>query len=420
MEKLNILKEFSVFVPPELQDCERMEEIEIIIEQAIGQDGDTLCTSLADNESEIQRGDLQSVHINLELEEENASLVLGPVMSYKVPNQNAFPSTRKSPSVSNHYQMSQRNIEKISSTPKQLSRRLESQSASTKKSTQKQFQQKASALCAVTQPGFAEELIDLTDQVEAPVTLSMPKQFLENSANATQMDLEKNQLKQSTHQPNGNLTFYPLSAYFAQTWCFGIYSPSEPDIRVFESTQYEDPLQNCKIQPFVHNWTSFKQPTYLVSRPKLVYERSEPSGFNQPLSQSITNKAILKLADICSMKTHKGKIHVTLNGEPILKPSLPQIFNETCSQPFTGQWSSIHQRARCFGRRSNGRAAFVSSENDEDDKIDLALSKHFLQEQVRRKQRLQMRIKMFTERLNQYVFIFLFMPKYIYIYISFT
>lgn len=97
------------------------------------------------------------------------------------------------------------------------------------------------------------------------------------------------------------------------------------------------------------------------------------------------------------MTTHKGKIHVTLNGEPVTQTALPQLFND----------SERHRPAQLHGpNRPEAGAVFTSDvavdENDDTDKIDLALARHFLQEEVRNRQRLQLKSKMFSERVAQY------------------
>ena len=89
------------------------------------------------------------------------------------------------------------------------------------------------------------------------------------------------------------------------------------------------------------------------------------------------------------MKHHNGKIHVTLNGEPLVESSLPQLFHGG------GDYVTDEKLNRIIRKG-------VAVETDEE-KIDFALAKHFLQEEVKKKQRLQMKIKMFSERVVQSV-----------------
>lgn len=98
---------------------------------------------------------------------------------------------------------------------------------------------------------------------------------------------------------------------------------------------------------------------------------------------------VLKLTDIQNMIHHNGKIHVTLNGEPLVESSLPQLFHGG------GDYVTDEKLNRIIRKG-------VAVETDEE-KIDFALAKHFLQEEVKKKQKLQMKIKMFSERVIQLV-----------------
>lgn len=224
------------------------------------------------------------------------------------------------------------------------------------------------------------------------VTLQLPSQFLSGSMSCTKK-LENNVIKRSVGAHFHSST-YPLSLYHSHTWCYGIYRPFEPDIEAPEIENFYDPLTTMnKGQGFVHNWTSFRQPTFLVSRPLRVYTRREVLARERPNH----NKAVLKLTDIRDMKVHKGKIHVTLNGHPIVQPALPQLFHsgeDYCKD----QPGNLTQSQTRVSRRSTTTTHGIESD---DDKIDLALAKHFLQEEVRTKQKLQMKIRMFSERLSQ-------------------
>jgi hypothetical protein len=77
---------------------------------------------------------------------------------------------------------------------------------------------------------------------------------------------------------------------------------------------------------------------------------------------------------------------------------LPQLFHGG-SDFENGQSSELNQSR--INRRPNNVPNITESDND---KIDLALAKHFLQEEVRIKQKLHMRIRMFSERLTQYLY----------------
>jgi hypothetical protein len=222
------------------------------------------------------------------------------------------------------------------------------------------------------------------------VTLQFPK-LSPDSTNSHPKELEHNLIKSTVTHCNAST--YPLPLYHSHTWCYGVYTPFDPDVTSLEMGQYDDPLSINKGQPFIHDWTSFKQPTFLVSRPQRVYSRREIVR-----QTSNNNKGVLKLNDIQNMKAHKGKIHVTLNGKPLVQPMLPQLFHGG-SDFENGQSSELNQSR--INRRPNNVPNITESDND---KIDLALAKHFLQEEVRIKQKLHMRIRMFSERLTQYLY----------------
>lgn len=222
------------------------------------------------------------------------------------------------------------------------------------------------------------------------VTLQFPA-HIPGSTTTHPKELEHNLIKR-TATPH-NTSTYPLPLYHSHTWCYGIYTPVDPATVSYEQAQHDHPLSTNKGKPFVHDWTSFKQPTFLVSRPQRVYSRREV--FRERSNQS---KAVLKLTDIQNMKAHKGKIHVTLNGKPIVQPALPQLFHGGGDYENGEPTDASNQQHACTIRRSTSVANVPESE---DDKIDFALAKHFLQEEVRFKQKLQMRLKMFSDRLTQ-------------------
>lgn len=223
------------------------------------------------------------------------------------------------------------------------------------------------------------------------VTLQLPSQFFSSSIPYTK-ELEHSVIKRTTAQCNS--TTYPLPLYHSHTWCYGVYTPLEPEVVAIEDDQFDDPLATNKGQPLVHDWTSFRQPTFLVSRPLRVYTRREVITSER----SNQSKAVLKLTDIRNMKAHNGKIHVTLNGQPLVQQTLPQLFHGGGDYYDDRPLDSFQQQSRLSGRRSN---SVTNASESDDDKIDLALAKHFLQEEVRVKQKLQMRIRMFSERLAQ-------------------
>ena len=419
---LSILKDFEICVPDHLHSsgfCARNEkdetEVEIIIEEASEREN----TSTEEARSQMgpeHTSDVNSTHLQLLLVEED---LITPEPTVNISRQMTF-------------EIEEKPTEKLSNALKMYSNKSKSQITSKtpllNSETSKPFDRDSNSKdldIATTQPaskigksittsksssneivvvnnnGLRWNGLDICEVAEdewtvqqmpdrETVTLQLPTQFFSGTNNYPK-ELEHSIIKRPASQCNSST--YPLYLYHSITWCYGIYTPFEPDVgfSLEVGQQFDDPLAANKGQTLVHDWTSFRQPTFLVSRPQRVYSRREVKFRERP-NQS---KAVLKLTDIQNMKAHNGKIHVTLNGQPLVQHTLPQLFHGGGDY---GDGQLVESNYQRTGRRSTTTASILESD---DDKIDLALAKHFLQEEVRIKQKLQMRIRMFSERLSQ-------------------
>ena len=199
------------------------------------------------------------------------------------------------------------------------------------------------------------------------------------SSNASSTkDLEQRLIKQPTLLKTSN---YPLRLYNLHTWSYGIYSPLKP----FTMSSGVDQCSSKTIaSPFLTNGIS-RQPSYLISKPVHVYR---PRKNIQPRETSSRNNAVLKLSDIKDMKTHNGKIHVTLNGEPIVQPTLLH---------------NVFHIERAADLRKSSRSTGIPQENtpSEEDKNDLVLAIQFFREECRTKKTLLRRISRLSEQLTK-------------------
>jgi len=371
-ELIKVLKQFQIFVPIDLQESvdKEVDEIELIIEQ-----------------DDDEPSDSESVHIDLQFEEGKADLVLGgssdslPHQQFVLQPSNNLPKVYQKKNV-----VTYEPPVKVSIPPPKK----------------------------MPTPPPDDYILPSQAPDRDAVTLSIPVQFFGSSSTTTSY-FERSQLKRISPQNSQTSPAYPLSAYHNQTWLLGLYSPFDymPDSRLPELLPFEDPLLKLKGQPLIHDWTSFRQPTFLAARPKITFKRRESSGVNNSRSKmktlSSSNSAVLKLADIRNMRTHKGKIHVTLNGDPPPQSNQPyaQVFTDGVGVNHAAQHINFSQHYLTSDGRSArgpGRPKSIfqgGSEHEESDKIDLALARHFLQEEVRTKQRLQFKSKMLSDRLAQ-------------------
>ena len=290
-------------------------------------------------------------------------------------------------------------------------------------------------------PKIAErEVIDYSSCTKEMVTLP-PALTVEDSSDVNPLRIVKDVLRDNSNGVNpDNQSKYPLHLYVLHTWGQGIHSNMERSVGTDKNPVSEKPPARSRGPSLIHNWTSHRQPTFLTSRPSKVYNKGGDRKA-QPSNQSVKDKnaAVLRLDDIQNMKHHKGKIHVTLNGEPLLQQSVPQLFHTTAATaisattaiPATSAISAISATSvtpvtttttseTADADDASGRLTPVdhdgipigpdwnpqilepvSALESQQDKADYYQAKRFVQEEVKRKQRILLKIRMFTERLQQ-------------------
>lgn len=266
---LSTLKEFQVFVPEqEKEDTSKeqeVEEIELIIED--DEPVDRVGSSAADGIS-----DSESVHIDLEFEEGKEDLIFEPcddaTHQYVLQAQIRDPPT-SSPSYPKVYLNTRHDFTTTGISPSSvLSVNQLDESGALKVFPvfcQSVASHQPTTVSDVVHATTRDDhLLSLPPTDKEVVTLCVPSQFFGvTSSTSVLAGLEKQQVKRAVIQSSCPASPYPLSLYHTLTWCLGVYSPFEPDIRVPEMIPYDDPLVQSKVQPIIHGWTSFRQPTFL-------------------------------------------------------------------------------------------------------------------------------------------------------------
>lgn len=381
---LSILKDFKVYVPGDVHDARDESEIEIVIEE---NDRDCVKEKSTDDE-DSHLSDTDLVHIDLQLEGETLDPSPGVNVNVVAPEE-PIPARVKDP-----LKIYSKKKGSIPQSPKE---ELNTSLVNSKNTgeipaneTESSRVSEISSSQVILEPNSRESICNLESlpyichqlPIKDAVTIQLPNAWINNDSSNV-WDLEKKEVKRPLKpcNPSG----YLLTTYFSHTWSYGIYSSCDNFREKMDTNK--DKMNSTQLQPkgqpFIHNWTSFRQPTFLISRPQRVYSKG-------PLGRKLSDQAkgVLKLTDIQNMKHHNGKIHVTLNGEPLVESSLPQLFHGG------GDYVTDEKLNRIIRKG-------VAVETDEE-KIDFALAKHFLQEEVKKKQKLQMKIKMFSERVVQY------------------
>ena len=268
-----------------------------------------------------------------------------------------------------------------------------------------------------------ESTVESRPNTEA-VTLSIPIEIY-RSCTSKSTNLESSLIK---HTFTFEASNYPLFLYHLQTWCCGIYAPHEATVNssVIHTSSFLPPVEE---QPIVHDWTSYSQPTFLVSRPLRVYCRQNVAA---PRSSKIAKSGV-KWTDIENMACHKGKVHVTLKGQPLVQRSLSQVFHneedfrdndqgEPNIQNHGGSHSELSDLdsedsssviiesdseyspgviVESDSEYSLNGSSSTENEIDADDDGDYALAQCYLQNEVQIKRRLQRKFLWYSRMLNK-------------------
>ncbi|XP_046452636.1 uncharacterized protein LOC124200445 isoform X2 [Daphnia pulex] len=277
--------------------------------------------------------------------------------------------------------------------------------------------------CNICEIGEDESTVENRPNAEA-VTLSIPVEIYK-SCTSNSTNLESSLFK---HTFTFEASNYPLFLYHLQTWCCGIYAPHEVAVNssVIHTSSF---LPSVEEQPIVHDWTSYSQPTFLVSRPQRVYCRKNVAA---PRS-SKKAKSGVKWTDIENMACHKGKVHITLKGQPLVQRSLPQVFHneedyrgDDPSEPNVQNHGGSHSELSDLESEDSSSVIIESdseyspdgivesdseyslngsssteNEIDVDDDGDFALAQCYLQNEVMIKRRLQRKCLWYSRMLNK-------------------
>jgi len=271
---LNILQEFKVYVPSHVHEAREEPEIEIVIEE-----NDRDCAKEKSTDDEDSRfSDTDLVHIDLQLESEtlghppevNVNIV---TTEEPVPARATDPlkiySKKKGPAIQPLKEqqkaslVSSTSISKTPTDPRNLSTVSENSSLE----TSAELNNEKTILNSESLPYTCNQ-----SPIKDIVTIPLPSTWTNNDSSSV-WNFENKELKRPLKpcNPSG----YLLTTYFSHTWSYGIYSGCDNfRERMDTSKDKMNSIQHQpKGQPFIHNWTSFRQPTFLISRPQRVYNK---------------------------------------------------------------------------------------------------------------------------------------------------
>uniref|UniRef100_A0A0P5C0S7 Zinc finger protein n=1 Tax=Daphnia magna TaxID=35525 RepID=A0A0P5C0S7_9CRUS len=245
------------------------------------------------------------------------------------------------------------------------------------------------------------------------VTLPVTSEFVGSYVPKSE-DLESVLIKLSSPFESSS---YPLFLYHLQTWCCGIYAPSEVSVLPSATSASATPTLD-EGQPIIHDWTSFSQPTFLVSQPQRVYCRRKRAAARR-LKE--IKGALIKWTDVENMAYNNGKVHVTLKGQPAVQNNLPRVFHD--------EMDSYDGDSNELNIKKNGRSPSYSSlsesedssivimdddseyspsgssstdvEENESDENDLALAERLLRTEIHLKRRLQRKFLWYSKMLTR-------------------
>lgn len=261
------------------------------------------------------------------------------------------------------------------------------------------------------------------------VTVRVPN-FLRSctSEDANTPGLEKAAIETSAKTPKPSQ--YPLPLYLSQTWRCGIYSGSS-------WTAPEQSAAGKRVQQRPAAAASDEVASNLSSQVKNVYTRG--SARKRIMSKSVSKEVQCRVnPDTHNVKHHNGKVHVTVNAParppppppPLPPPQEPQVSSveppveeaQVAEEAASVSSSSTSDDSSsccscCNGSSSSDESVksshsvelektvevvdLVEAETAEEDEACCARAKLFLQEEVRKKHRVQMRIRRLNNILNQ-------------------
>lgn len=229
------------------------------------------------------------------------------------------------------------------------------------------------------------------------VTMQLPSHFADNFPQSNERYLTPIKSTQR-HKPG-----YTLRSYHVDTWCYGVFSPFEPEIRVSFTDSY---YCNYTLAAATKRGTSsatdtstFHQITSPVLRPQRVYSRSNATSQRQ--KQSNIAGLIIKKTDIQNMKAFNGKIHIVLKEQQPVEPvqENAEWSDDLNSHELTQ--SSIKLTEPILRPIRRKPIEKVSEEESNEDRIDYVLAKHFFKVECRRRKVLQNKFRRINRQLNQ-------------------
>lgn len=295
---LSILKDFKVYVPGDVHDARDESEIEIVIEE---NDRDCVKEKSTDDE-DSHLSDTDLVHIDLQLEGETLDPSPGVNVNVVAPEE-PIPARVKDP-----LKIYSKKKGSIPQSPKE---ELNTSLVNSKNTgeipaneTESSRVSEISSSQVILEPNSRESICNLESlpyichqlPIKDAVTIQLPNAWINNDSSNV-WDLEKKEVKRPLKpcNPSG----YLLTTYFSHTWSYGIYSSCDNFREKMDTNK--DKMNSTQLQPkgqpFIHNWTSFRQPTFLISRPQRVYSKG-------PLGRKLSDQAKgeLKLTHLLRMK----------------------------------------------------------------------------------------------------------------------
>lgn len=177
----------------------------------------------------------------------------------------------------------------------------------------------------------------------------------------------------SLHTPS-DFSQCNLSVYLSHTWCYGVYSPTS-----VQTIGAKNILDNSKE-------TSMKQTP-----------QHAPNLVSQPFNAYTQNTAAARNYSEITHESVKPRI---CNFNPLEERLAPQVIQITRSLPV--KYKSAATNDVTFIKSSHGENPLRNTFMEKDsDFTDMALAKHFLQEEVHSRHKLHNRIRLLSEKLSQ-------------------
>lgn len=229
----------------------------------------------------------------------------------------------------------------------------------------------------------------------AAFTLQYPHEFFSTCVSKSK-ELEQMLLKHPSSDEYENST-YSLVSYHLETWCLGVYSPFKFDgatsTGIVKHKARLSKVRNGKT--IAKDGIDLHKPSFLVAQPVHSYRRSKAL---RPSVSKQTRKSALQMDKIENMKSHKEKIHVTLNGELSVPLTLSDLFCEDSNSNGYSRQGESNVRQDLFISEICSNSLSANTENEKEEG-DLVLAKVFLEREALRKKMLRKKLRDFSAKL---------------------